>query len=108
MKIDVKNMKGEVVNQVELPRRFLQPPIYMDLMHQAYVHQEMANARLGTHETKVRHGSHPAAAGNPTSKREPVELDKVPSVLLSGKAADGFILRICVITLRTCRDAQSS
>ncbi len=54
MKIDVKNMKGEVVNQIELPETIFAAPIYMDLMHQAYVRQ-MANARLGTHETKVRH-----------------------------------------------------
>lgn len=54
MKIDVKNMKGEVVSEVELPDAIFDAPIYLDLMHQAYVRQ-MANARLGTHETKVRH-----------------------------------------------------
>lgn len=54
MKIDVKNMKGEVVSEVELPDAIFGAPIYLDLMHQAYVRQ-MANARLGTHETKVRH-----------------------------------------------------
>lgn len=54
MKIDVKNMKGEVVSSVELPTAIFEAPIYLDLMHQAYVRQ-MANARLGTHETKVRH-----------------------------------------------------
>lgn len=54
MKIDVKNMKGEIVSEVELPETIFCAPIYMDLMHQAYVRQ-MANARLGTHETKVRH-----------------------------------------------------
>lgn len=54
MKIDVKNMKGEVVSEVELPEAIFGAPIYMDLMHQAYLRQ-MANARLGTHETKVRH-----------------------------------------------------
>lgn len=54
MKIDVKNMKGEVVSEVELPDAIFDAPIYLDLMHQAYVRQ-MANARLGTHETKVRY-----------------------------------------------------
>lgn len=54
MKIDVKNMKGEVVSEVELPDSIFAAPIYVDLMHQAYVRQ-MANARLGTHETKTRH-----------------------------------------------------
>jgi len=38
---------------VELPSAIFEAPINMDLMHQAYVRQ-MANARLGTHETKVR------------------------------------------------------
>ena len=54
MKIDVKNMKGEVISEVELPDSIFAAPIYVDLMHQAYVRQ-MANARLGTHETKTRH-----------------------------------------------------
>ena len=54
MKIDVRNMKGEIVSEVELPEAIFAAPIYVDLMHQAYVRQ-MANARLGTHETKVRH-----------------------------------------------------
>ncbi len=53
MKIDVKNMKGETVSEVELPEAIFAAPIYLDLMHQAYVRQ-MANARLGTHETKTR------------------------------------------------------
>ncbi len=54
MIIDVKNMKGEKVSEVELPDSIFGAPIYVDLMHQAYVRQ-MANARLGTHETKTRH-----------------------------------------------------
>lgn len=54
MIIDVKNMKGEKVSEVELPEAIFEAPIYIDLMHQAYVRQ-MANARLGTHETKTRH-----------------------------------------------------
>ena len=36
-----------------LPPSIFEAPIYVDLMHQAYVRQ-MANARLGTHETKTR------------------------------------------------------
>lgn len=54
MIIDVKNMKGEKISEVELPEAIFEAPIYIDLMHQAYVRQ-MANARLGTHETKTRH-----------------------------------------------------
>lgn len=54
MIIDVKNMKGEKVQEVELPASIFEAPIYFDLMHQAYVRQ-LANARIGTHETKTRH-----------------------------------------------------
>ena len=52
MIIDVKNMKGEKVQEVELPAEIFEAPILVDLMHQAYVRQ-MANARVGTHETKT-------------------------------------------------------
>lgn len=54
MKVDVMNMQGERVRQVELPPAVFEAPINVDLMHQAYVRQA-ANARLGTHETKTRH-----------------------------------------------------
>lgn len=53
MKVDVVNMEGKKVKSVELPAKIFEAPIYRDLMHQAFVRQ-MANARLGTHETKVR------------------------------------------------------
>jgi large subunit ribosomal protein L4 len=53
MKVDVLNMKGKKVSEVELPAAIFEAPINVDLMHQAYIRQ-MANARLGTHETKVR------------------------------------------------------
>jgi large subunit ribosomal protein L4 len=53
MKVDVYNMQGEKVKQVELPAEIFEAKINVDLMHQAYVRQ-MANARLGTHQTKVR------------------------------------------------------
>jgi large subunit ribosomal protein L4 len=54
MKVDVMNMQGEKVRQVELPPAIFEAPINLDLMHQAYVRQS-ANARLGTHDTKTRH-----------------------------------------------------
>jgi large subunit ribosomal protein L4 len=41
------------VKSVELPSNVFEAPIIMDLMHQAYVRQ-MANARQGTHDTKIR------------------------------------------------------
>jgi large subunit ribosomal protein L4 len=53
MLVDVFNMEGQKVKSVELPAGIFEAPVYVDLMHQAYVRQ-MANARLGTHETKVR------------------------------------------------------
>jgi large subunit ribosomal protein L4 len=53
MKVDVFNMEGQKVEQVELPAAIFEAPINVDLMHQAYIRQ-MANGRLGTHDTKVR------------------------------------------------------
>jgi len=53
MKADVFNMKGEKVKTVELPAEIFEVQVNVDLMHQAYV-QQMANAHLGTHDTKVR------------------------------------------------------
>jgi len=53
MKVDVLDMEGKKLREVELPAAIFDAPINVDLMHQAYVRQ-MANARLGTHETKVR------------------------------------------------------
>ncbi len=53
MKVDVLNLEGKKVREVELPSSIFEAPINVDLMHQAYVRQ-LANARLGTHETKVR------------------------------------------------------
>jgi large subunit ribosomal protein L4 len=53
MKVDVFDMEGKKVKQVELPAAVFEAPINVDLMHQAYVRQ-MANARLGTHDTKTR------------------------------------------------------
>lgn len=53
MEVEVLNMEGKKVSKVELPAEIFEAPINLDLMHQAYVMQ-MANARLGTHETKVK------------------------------------------------------
>ena len=53
MKVDVLDIEGKKLREVELPSAIFEAPINIDLMHQAYVRQ-MANARLGTHETKVR------------------------------------------------------
>lgn len=53
MKADVFNMEGQKVKQVELPAAIFEAKVNVDLMHQAYQRQ-MANARLGTHQTKTR------------------------------------------------------
>ncbi|MHC1783914.1 MAG: 50S ribosomal protein L4 [Anaerolineaceae bacterium] len=53
MKVDVLNMEGKKVRSIELPAAIFEAPIKKDLMHQAFVRQ-MANARLGTHETQTR------------------------------------------------------
>lgn len=53
MKVDVVDLKGKKLREVELPAKVFEAPVNVDLMHQAYVRQA-ANARLGTHDTKVR------------------------------------------------------
>ncbi|MDO8755093.1 MAG: 50S ribosomal protein L4 [Anaerolineales bacterium] len=53
MKVDVLDLKGKKIREIELPAKLFEAPVNVDLMHQAYTRQ-MANARLGTHETKVR------------------------------------------------------
>jgi large subunit ribosomal protein L4 len=53
MEVDVFNMQGEKVRTLELPAAIFEAPVKVDLMHQAFVRQ-MANARLGTHNTKGR------------------------------------------------------
>ncbi len=53
MKVDVLDLKGQKIREVELPAQVFEATINIDLMHQAY-NRQMANARLGTHETKVR------------------------------------------------------
>jgi large subunit ribosomal protein L4 len=53
MKVNVLSMEGKKLREMELPAAIFEAPKNIDLMHQAYVRQ-MANARLGTHETKVR------------------------------------------------------
>jgi len=53
MLVDVFNLEGQKVKQVELPAAIFAAPINIDLMHQAFVRQ-MTNARLGTHDTKTR------------------------------------------------------
>jgi large subunit ribosomal protein L4 len=53
MKVDIYNLEGKKLREVELPASIFEAVVNMDLMHQAYTRQ-MANARLGTHDTKTR------------------------------------------------------
>ncbi len=53
MEVAVYNMEGQKVSTVELSADIFEAPIFVDVMHQAFTRQ-MANARLGTHETKTR------------------------------------------------------
>ncbi len=52
-KVDVVDIAGKKIKQIELPASIFEAPVNIDLMHQAFVRQT-ANARLGTHETKRR------------------------------------------------------
>jgi large subunit ribosomal protein L4 len=54
MEVDVLNMEGQKVSTVDLPSQIFEAPVNVDLMHQAFVRQ-MANARLGTRDTKTKH-----------------------------------------------------
>src|SRR5215472_433400 len=51
--VDVKNLKNEVVEKLELADAVFAGPINEDLMHQA-VKQYLASHRAGTHKTKTR------------------------------------------------------
>ena len=53
MKVDVIDFDGKKVKEIQLPASIFEAPVNVALMHQAFVRQE-ANARLGTHDTKVR------------------------------------------------------
>lgn len=53
MEVPVRNLQGETVRTVELPAEIFEAPINSDLMHQA-LQRQLANARLGTHQTKSR------------------------------------------------------
>ena len=52
MKVDVKNLNGETVEQVDLRDDVFGVEPNVPLMHQALVRQQ-ANARLGTHKAKT-------------------------------------------------------
>ena len=53
MKVDVVDIAGKKIKQMELPASIFEAPVNIDLMHQAFVRQ-LAHQRLGTHSTKGR------------------------------------------------------
>lgn len=53
MEMSVLNQSGQEVQKIELPAEIFEVEVNTGLMHQAYVRQ-IANARLGTHDTKTR------------------------------------------------------
>jgi large subunit ribosomal protein L4 len=53
MQVPVYNTQGEQVSEAELRDDIFAVPINQALMHQALLRQ-LANARLGTHKTKIR------------------------------------------------------
>jgi large subunit ribosomal protein L4 len=53
MELPVLNQAGQEIQKIELPAEIFEVEVNTGLMHQAYVRQ-MANARLGTHNTKTR------------------------------------------------------
>lgn len=53
MKVNVMNMAGQAVGEVELNKAIFEAPINTALMHQALTRQ-LANARQGTAKTKTR------------------------------------------------------
>jgi large subunit ribosomal protein L4 len=53
MKVAVKNLKGEQVNEIDLPESIFGTEVRVPLMHQALLRQ-LANAHLGTHDTQTR------------------------------------------------------
>ncbi len=53
MNVPVYNLKGEQVGEVNLPENIFGVKVSQPLMHQALLRQ-LANARLGTHDTKTR------------------------------------------------------
>jgi large subunit ribosomal protein L4 len=53
MNVDVVDINGKKLKEMQLPAAIFEAPVNVDLMHQSFVRQ-MTNARLGTHETKAR------------------------------------------------------
>ena len=102
MQVDVLNIEGKKVKTVELSPAIFEAPINVDLMHQAFVRQ-MANARLGTSDTKTRNE---VAGGGRKPWRQKVQgvLARVQFVLRSGKVVAASILPIHVHTLKQCQE----
>jgi large subunit ribosomal protein L4 len=57
MQVSVLDINGKQINTIDLPADIFEAEINVGLMHQLFVLQ-MANARLGTHNTKTRSEVH--------------------------------------------------
>ena len=101
IKVDVFNMQGEKVKTVELPAEIFEAKVNIDLMHQAFI-QQMANARLGTHKTKLAAKS-PVVVVNPGNRRGPAVLVKGPPEPRIGFMVAGSIHHAHASTLSTYR-----
>ncbi|MEL7061812.1 MAG: 50S ribosomal protein L4 [Acidobacteriota bacterium] len=77
MKIDVKNMRGEGVREMELPEGIFDYPYKEHLIHAA-VRSILAARRAGTHKTKVR--SEVAGSGKKLWKQKGTGRARVGSV----------------------------
>ncbi len=53
MQVPIHNIEGEVVGETELRDDIFAAPVNRAVMHQA-LQRQLANARLGTHDTKTR------------------------------------------------------
>jgi len=53
MQVALRNIKGEILGEIELSDDIFGVPVNVPVMHQAFVRQQ-ANARLGTAATKTR------------------------------------------------------
>jgi large subunit ribosomal protein L4 len=101
MKVDVLDLKGEKIREMELPANIFEAPVNIDLMHQAYTRQ-MANARLGTHQTKVR-GEVRGGGRKPFKQKGTGRARQDRLMRRNGSAGVVFIHRIPVVMNSVCQ-----
>jgi ribosomal protein L4 len=100
MIIDVHDKQGKVVEQVELDDSVWTIEPNIPVMHQALLRQ-LANARLGTRDTKTRGGSG-AAGPSRGARKEPGAPARVRFARRSGSAVVSFGGHISGRSTKTC------